>query len=401
MVKTNYTRKRTSKKTKVTIHKNLFNKFKDSLFVKLKYMILIKIKKGFILQSFIHIDNYVYSKIFNKIELNFINNLIKYFINDRVLYCESFDKFNYFIKNEIYATPIKNYINNFIKFKKLFHSTNDFYLEVFKRKDIYCFGMILLKAAMYNIEKSNDVIDKNLVLQIFKLFEKCSISNFSIKYLKIDTIIQDLTRIINIIKGGDIMQGYNGMVFMNPRLRCINETYNEYDEVSKVSFKKKMNESYLLPSLINSLNNDEIYELNKYAIIPQRLCEIDPIILNELYKQYPKLNINNSQIITKKGGDTLLKIFETQQDSLLSQLEKLINVANGIKFLHDRNFIHCDIKLENIIQSENTYKLIDFDECFNPKNDYEKRNVLINYVSSMPFDTYNPPYNIFLSSIVE
>ena len=115
------------------------------------------------------------------------------------------------------------------------------------------------------------------------------------------------------------------------------------------------------------------------------MIEVDyKIILKELRMFYIEKNnklvkykkwfllINNNLgdycklcILMEKGEP--LKI--EQINTLQKKKDILIQISKCVKFLHDNDLFHLDLKLENIIKVGNNYKLIDFDSTLSGEND--------------------------------
>lgn len=106
--------------------------------------------------------------------------------------------------------------------------------------------------------------------------------------------------------------------------------------------------------------------------------------------------------------DTIL----TEQRSKLntkSTIEICLGIAEGIKYLHQRKIIHCDLKPENIALKSNEPKIFDFgiarflcststlgQRCFTP--DYASPEVLNGDPVSFPTDIYS--FGIILNELI-
>ena len=211
----------------------------------------------------------------------------------------------------------------------------------------------------------------------------------------------------NIKKGGEyISEGTYGKVYANPRLLCEDETLMTpgiENEVSKI-----FESDYDANSEFNNINELNIFlrnrgileELEKYAIIPKKICNINrdslgpPYNTNEWMQNKSRRynstifnpNINtilptttkilnnyneeidipayNKLIISDKGGNDLSEIIRniTSYDNLKVFLQKLFSIGKGIQLLQNNGLIHGDIKDVNCIEHNGTFKLIDLSD---------------------------------------
>ena len=63
------------------------------------------------------------------------------------------------------------------------------------------------------------------------------------------------------------------------------------------------------------------------------------------------------------GECSLTKFIETKPDRSLSEAETvkvLKDVCEGLKYVHGKGVIHRDIKVDNIIHTNGTFKIADF-----------------------------------------
>ena len=212
----------------------------------------------------------------------------------------------------------------------------------------------------------------------------------------------------NMKRGGEyIDSGTYGAVYANPRMLCEDEeldTPGIYDEVSKIfqydeSAEKENSNVEKLKTFLQERGILE--EFKKYAIIPERICNlnrgslINPPYNTDEWKKNKKGNYNstflneniknvpteipvigkdgkiinyksgyNKLIISDEGGDDLYEIIKNIKNyqDFKSFLHKLTTIGKGILILQNNDLIHGDIKVENCIEHEDTFKIIDLSD---------------------------------------
>lgn len=108
-------------------------------------------------------------------------------------------------------------------------------------------------------------------------------------------------------------------------------------------------------------------------------------------------------IILEFGGENLYSLIH---NGYLHENEKnyvTLQILKGIKFLHENNICHRDIKMENIVYNFNTVKIIDFGfahryEVNEPHKNLTERCGCIYYIAPEIY-SYNIPYNGFVADI--
>jgi serine/threonine protein kinase len=206
------------------------------------------------------------------------------------------------------------------------------------------------------------------------------------------------TRKNNKKNGGKFFaKGSFGYVYGNPSLKCSGEEDDASDlTVSKI-FKSEdyaTDEINVLDRLRETLSQTELDNLQQYAILPIKKCDIDRAVI----KRYPyntndwkkdnngkigiftqdglpetelidgiETPIYKSMIIQPKGGDSLFTIFQAinSDESFITCIIKLIGIAKAIQILQNKNFIHGDIKSSNCIEHDTIFKLIDMTDVRN------------------------------------
>ena len=74
-------------------------------------------------------------------------------------------------------------------------------------------------------------------------------------------------------------------------------------------------------------------------------------------------NENNIYFVMEKCGMNLYELIESTKPKLLelSTIKKYFkHIVEGVKYLHDKNIAHRDLKLENIVLCDGKVKIIDF-----------------------------------------
>ena len=154
--------------------------------------------------------------------------------------------------------------------------------------------------------------------------------------------------------------------------KCINKNTKEEYAVKVINnylLKKKKkafdktNEGSLL---IHYMIEDALNEIKTYKSIPKEhpnVLSLYQILINkEKDKTYLIMELAEPLITVSEdtGIFTLNKKFGDNYDEKLIK-KWIFEIASGIKFLHDNNIAHCDIKSDNIvIGKEGKCKLADF-----------------------------------------
>lgn len=117
-------------------------------------------------------------------------------------------------------------------------------------------------------------------------------------------------------------------------------------------------------------------EANKYLIIPIEKCDTRPENNDKIREcNLPKIMLNNKmspdekeflqnrtsfvQQILPYGGVTLQEAIANKNSILLDWLYALMKTFEAIHFLHSKGYAHLDIKINNIVISDNV-RLLDF-----------------------------------------
>lgn len=194
---------------------------------------------------------------------------------------------------------------------------------------------------------------------------------------------------------GYIASGTYGAVYGSPRLPCIGETYEEIKDlkqISKVFFEKHdfMIEAEVIQRLQEYLKEEQIENLKRFFILPIDVGLINYSLPVEFYqtdwlgsgpliwkdfKLYDRTSglIGLYQIVQEKGDCSLKQYFEKhfRQTNitetimcLCNCMNKFQNLAVGLSTLHKHEFVHMDIKLQNCVVINDTFKFIDNGEIY-------------------------------------
>jgi len=179
-------------------------------------------------------------------------------------------------------------------------------------------------------------------------------------------------------KGGEVLgYGATGWVLGNPAYPCKETQLGKLDnyiskiansEDAKIDLESELNASRLIKKITN------VEDINKYFILDIDDCNVDPV-----YKMIRNLPYNTAwrtmgnqildidykkMILYQKGENNMLKILEKNNgfNAFHSDNTKILNIAKGIQILQNNDLIHNDIKPENCILHENTFKIIDLSD---------------------------------------
>lgn len=153
--------------------------------------------------------------------------------------------------------------------------------------------------------------------------------------------------------------------------------------------------------------NDEIFAIKKIPIDSRFLIleknseylyfksEINKVHNENLIKYYDVFIEKNYLYVVMEffeGIDLVDFVIENENEGIQEDLIKdlMIQIIKGLKILHDNNFYHRDIKLENIMLSKNKkIKIIDFGLCSNKNEYYYEKTGTLQYLSPQIFYIYN------------
>jgi len=69
---------------------------------------------------------------------------------------------------------------------------------------------------------------------------------------------------------------------------------------------------------------------------------------------------------------------------ILTKLKILADISNGIKAMHDLSIAHCDLKLENVLNFEEVFKIIDLESSIDFKEEVSEDVNIKSSLSIMP-----------------
>ena len=154
--------------------------------------------------------------------------------------------------------------------------------------------------------------------------------------------------------------------------KCINKnTKKEYAVkiINNYLLKKKkkaFDKTNTGSLLIHYMIEDAVNEIKTYKTIPEEHPNVLTLyqILNDKEKDKTYLIMELAEPLVTVDEDTgiftLNKKFDNKYDEKLIK-KWILDIASGIKFLHDNNIAHCDIKSDNILLGKDgKCKLSDF-----------------------------------------
>ena len=178
------------------------------------------------------------------------------------------------------------------------------------------------------------------------------------------------------MKGGKIISKKRKSCIIKPALKCKNSKKKNKNSITKIVHgddSKNISEDEFNINLI--IKNIKNYQ--KWSIITDTLCEppdfneslkLDKSIQNcfDFDRDYSEILYNKTAMLltSKYGGISLEKYFNKNkintENKFLQLMNKLKNILFGLKKLNENNISHNDIKSENIVIKNNTFKIIDF-----------------------------------------
>ena len=199
-------------------------------------------------------------------------------------------------------------------------------------------------------------------------------------------------------KGGRFYgKGAYGAAVGNPRFPCFDENIEdieENEEVGKVLVNEsKYNEEVaIIQRFQEVLPSTTIQKLRKHFVLPLKFCKLNkpylstmPIFKTDEWNKDKHGEIPDDfgyrasqndftfdgvpmremyQIVYPRGEQDLFEDLETLYANLtpslaIAVLKNIGSLFTGLQLLHKQNMVHMDIKTENVISIEGTYKFID------------------------------------------
>ena len=181
----------------------------------------------------------------------------------------------------------------------------------------------------------------------------------------------------------NVGEGTYGCV-IKPAIKCSDKQPKGYDDKQPSTYENKvsklMHESDAEEEFKETTNLVDIDGIEQYAIVKPHLCK--PVDNEELGKIIKKCTGQSqlkkkveeeydlddiSQLLVEDGGINLHNFQYTLYSKLIPEekilfFKSLLNLFDGLKFFRDKNIIHHDIKLANIVYNieTKTCKYIDF-----------------------------------------
>lgn len=208
-------------------------------------------------------------------------------------------------------------------------------------------------------------------------------------------------------------KGGHGIIYSNPRLPYLNE--KNYDpnnkECSKIFYKKiKLNNKYIETEDIDGYDKERIKyknlnEMNiplnpKYFILPLRSGDIDiqyvknkSDIFNDRWSEKENLFKKATKQITFELGTNIKK------DDIHIFYKNFKNIINAVQFMNNNKLLFDDLKLGNIVNIHNTYKIIDFSSII----EFNKITTNLNksFIKHYDYYIYSHLLNILLTYFIE
>ena len=205
-------------------------------------------------------------------------------------------------------------------------------------------------------------------------------------------------------------EGSSGCV-IKPAIKCSDKQPKGYEDKQPSTYENKlsklMDEDDAVYEFKETTNLADIDGIEQYAIVKPHLCKpVDDGNLENIIKdnctKTSELNelVNDigvefvSQLLLEDGGMSL-HTFPSQlypsltYNSKIDFFKSLLNLFDGLKFFREKNIIHHDIKLANIVYNieTKTCKYIDFG-LVHDRNDLRSKMDLDKDSLSMSWDYY-------------
>jgi serine/threonine protein kinase len=209
-------------------------------------------------------------------------------------------------------------------------------------------------------------------------------------------------------KGGKyIGHGTYGCTF-RPAVRCKTNTVREANAISKLMLPKDAQDEYKLVPILQKIDPDQ-----RFTLYPYKICEpqLNAVNLNRTYYKGECDALlkrpDKKAIFIKDGGEDLNKVFTRIATGPFNKLHRSVfralhNIFLGLEQLHANDFVHLDIKKDNIVckiisgkelhwfgflPGKPTYlmKLIDFGMSNTLDDALSKHKVPVDYLC-WPFD---------------
>lgn len=151
---------------------------------------------------------------------------------------------------------------------------------------------------------------------------------------------------------------YNSYLYtdLHKMYTIIKKIYEKQDKATYIVLDKETKAKYLLKIRHNSCVN--LFESEIYKILKKNIHKNVISFIN-----YTKFDNYQYYIYEYFEGYNLAELLNKKNKLQENEIKHIIlQITNGLKFLHSYDIIHCDLKLDNIIINDNNdVKIIDFD----------------------------------------
>jgi predicted RNA-binding protein associated with RNAse of E/G family len=186
------------------------------------------------------------------------------------------------------------------------------------------------------------------------------------------------------------LYGMNKTIKIN-NINLLNYIENKENYIAK---KIKRGNFFIVSSRINFRNElnsiKKIFKFMKNKL--QEYTTIKPLFTYNNIDIYALSYKKNYFIFQEKCFNTLDKIKFTQKE-----FDKMIkDIHSSLELLQTNNFLHNDLKADNIIYCNNKYKIIDWDKSYHTKFSFKSLFIRGNFLFNHPYKFYNKGIPLFL-----
>ena len=155
-----------------------------------------------------------------------------------------------------------------------------------------------------------------------------------------------------------------------PAMKCKGESNREPNSISKLLLKFNTADDLKGKDLLEPIDPTQ-----QFFLFPSRVCQpnigsMDPVENNLMkcgkykYRYMNQTLLNSDLILMKNGGEDLVR-FKVRPDEFYPFFRDFSNLLEGLVILNENNFVHFDIKPENIVVKKQAdgsfhFRFIDF-----------------------------------------